>query len=207
MHRKPNKFKNQAYINFKEQVITFTPLKEQIIEGNVDLINASNDQVFVDFGFRTNIEVFQSELQLKIPLVLSLTKKCNYIKNCSQFNFKLTVLQHFFLNEILIQKYSWPNFMLLVKLFEKQKNTKKIQLKGRILNKIKGGYAISFTGLIGFLPKSHAFFRSTTKIGFGTSFYIISVNKSKKMFLLSQRRIGKILKRRLFLFVKQVKNV
>ena len=202
MNNKTHKFNNQAHINLKKHIITYTPLKEQIIEGNIDLINASNNQLLVDFGFRTNIEVFSSELQLRVPLSLSLTKKCNYIKKFSQFNFKLTVLQHFFLNEILIQKHSWLNFMLLVKVFKKQKNTKKYQLKGRILNETKGGYAIGFTGLVGFLPKSHAFLRSTKRIGLGTSFYIISVNKSKKTFLVSQRRIGKILKRRLSLLLK-----
>lgn len=202
MSSKTHKFNNQAYINFKKNIVTFAPLKEQTIEGSIDLINASNNQLFIDFGFRTNIEVFSAELQLRLPLVLSLTKKCNYIKKFSQFNFKLTVLQHFFLNEILIQKNSWINFMLLVKLFKKQKNTKKYQLKGRLLNETKGGFAVGFAGLIGFLPKSHAFIRSTKKIGFGTSFYIMSVNKSKKTFLVSQRRIGKILKRRLTLLVK-----
>lgn len=194
---KTHKFNNSPYFSFKSFNLLFNPLKKQTIEGQIEFVTNQNSLIFIDFGFGTKIESFSSEILLRIPNFLSLAKKCNYIKNFSCFNFKIIVLQNFFLNETLIKKHCKFNFKLLLLIFIKQKSPKKFCFKGRVLNKTKNGFSIGLGGLIGFLPKTASFSKLSAKLGLISIFYIFSIDKLKQKIVLSQKQIGVVLKKRL----------
>jgi ribosomal protein S1 len=61
---------------------------------------------------------------------------------------------------------------------------KKIFIKGRILNDIKGGFAVGSIGLICFLPKSRAF---NCKVGYVYSFLIFSIDNYRHSFVLYRK--------------------
>jgi ribosomal protein S1 len=194
---KKHKFNSNTYKLFKNSITCFGPLQKRIIEGKIDVIISKDKLVFIDFGFLNEIESFLTELSLRIPEFFCLTTKCNFIKKFSSFEFKVVVLQSFFLNETIIKKHYFLNFNVFLFIFLKQKQKKKRYIKGRILNLTKGGYSIGVCGFVGFLPNSHTLLKLSKSIGIINSFYIITINKKKKNFIFSQRRMEKILKRRL----------
>jgi DNA-directed RNA polymerase subunit E'/Rpb7 len=194
---KIHKLNSNINKSFKNSIICFSPQKKRIIEGKIDIITFYNSSVYIDFGFRAEIESFLSELLLRIPSFLSITAKCNFLKRSSLFEFKLIALQSFFLHEIIIEKHYLINFNLFIFLFSKQKMNKKRYIKGRVLNLTKGGYCIGISGFVGFLPNSHTFLKLKKVVGAKNNFYIIKIDKKKQSFVLSQRHLDKIVKRRL----------
>jgi hypothetical protein len=193
---KIHKLNNTINNSFKGSISFFSPQKI-IIEGKVNLITFYNNLVYIDFGFRTEIEPFLSELLLRIPSFLSIRSKCNFLKIFSSFEFKVIVLQSYFFHETIIKKYYLIEFNLFIFLFLKQKINKKRYIKGRILNLTKGGYCIGVCGFVGFLPNSQTFLKLKKSVGIKSSFYIIKIDKKKQSFVISQRRIDKIIKRRI----------
>lgn len=77
------------------------------------------------------------------------------------------------------------------------KQSRKRYVKGRLLNLTRGGYCIGIFGFIGFLPNSHTFLKISKSIGVKNNFYIIKIDNNKKSFIISQRHMDKIFKRRL----------
>jgi hypothetical protein len=194
-----NKF-NQKVLNiFKKSVQCFGPLHKRFTKGKIEII-FSNNLLFIEFGFKYKLECFASDLKLRIPNFFSLKGKFTYIQKQNLINFNILVLQSFFFNETLIFKKKKLTNILEFKLFyllwsKLRKN--KFFLKGRILNALKGGFSVGFLGFIAFLPKSHALY---AHVGCHNAFYILAVNLEKQTFIVSQKRIDKIVKRRLLKF-------
>lgn len=196
---KHNKFSKKTFSEFKKSVQCFGPIKKRFTKGKIE-VAFINELLLVDFGFKRKIEYFAIELKLRLPNFASLRQKCNYIQKQSFINFNIVVLQSFFFNETLIVQKKKKTNMIKFKLFyflwfklKKNKN----YIKGRILNAIKGGFAVGFVGYIAFLPKSHSLH---AHVGCYNVFYIIAVNLEKQTFIVSQKRIDKIVKRRLLKF-------
>lgn len=192
-----NKFRNYACNFFKQSVFSYSlDLQNLKFEGAFDVV-LKNKFVLVDFGLQTPVELFLSETQTLMPKVTTLLVRCNLIKHFKYFHFRLIVLQNFFLREIFIKKNAALTFKLIVNLFLKQRSIKKFYIKGRILNLVRGGYSVGVGGLIGFLPASHSCKTLAYKLGELSSFYVASLNKLQKKFVLSQRRIARIVKKKL----------
>jgi|688.fasta_scaffold718842_1 ribosomal protein S1 len=168
--------------------------KQKLTEGKITNIQFSNNLCFIDFGFKAEIEIFFNELNLRIPKLSSVVQQCNFIKQYSILRFKITNLNNFFLNKIEIKlKKTKLSSKILFYILLKQKK-KRIFLKGRLINVIRGGFSVGLCGYIAFLPKSHSFFKFLGKV---TLFFLLSLNFIRKSFVVSQRSITKIVKRRL----------
>ena len=79
---------------------------------------------------------------------------------------------------------NYKNISFLLRILN-QIYKKKFCIKGRILNDVKGGFAVGSIGLICFLPKSRAF---DCKVGFVYSFSILSIDSYRNSFVLFQKR-------------------
>ena len=203
---KTNKFVTKPLKTFKNSVRCFNPLQKRIIQGKIHFATFSNNLLFIDFGFKQEAECFLHELNLRLPNTLSLRDKCNYIKSNSLIEFDIVSLQTFFFNKILIKKrrqiMSFKTFYDILCL-DKQKVKarkktrqvhKKILLKGRFFNPIRGGYAVGIYGHIAFLPLSHAVFKNFGQLNL---FYFLSVDFKKENVIISQKKITSILKKQL----------
>lgn len=194
-------FYNKILKNFKESsAITLIPSfnstkkKQKFIEGKIHVCKFSNNLLFIDFGYKYEIEIFSYELNLRIPKPNSITNQCSFIKNYSFVQFNIVVFHTFFLNNFTIKiKKEKLSTKILFYILLKQKQ-KKIFLKGRIIDIIRGGFSVGICGYIAFLPKSHSFFKFLGKLTF---FYLLSVNFVRKSFVVSQKNINKTIKRRL----------
>nr|YP_009476612.1 ribosomal protein S1 [Chroomonas placoidea]AVM81105.1 ribosomal protein S1 [Chroomonas placoidea] len=136
---------------------------------------------------------------MRIPDSLSLKEKCNYIKSLSLIEFNIVLLRNFFLNKVLIEKkknnIDFKMFSFLFFLQQKRKNKqKKYYVKGRILNRIRGGFAIGISGYIGFLPLSHTLLKHFGRV---TLFHMLSIDTEKRILMISQMKINGILRRQL----------
>jgi len=191
---KIHKFNSKLYTSYKDSTRYLIPKAPQLVEGVVDAFTAHNDSILIDFGFKREVESVSSELTPYLSNSISLTEKCNHIQKLNSFEFKILVLQHFFLNETLIKKRFFINFNILFWLLSREK---KRYLKCRILNVIKGGYSVGVGGFVGFLPYSCAFLNFSKKIGSITICRVTAINKNKERFVVSQKRIDTILKRQL----------
>lgn len=166
------------------------------MEGKIQYISKNTHIISIDFGFKQDLESFFTELMITIPTFESLNETCNYIQRFSIITFKILVLQNFFLNEILIKKTIFLDFKLFLFLFSKQRKSKKIYFKSRILNVIRGGFCIGTCGFTGFLPKSQSALKFQ-KVGSITICFILNIDKIKKSLLVSQYKTIKITQRRL----------
>lgn len=203
---KKNKFIIKTFKIFKNSIRCFNPLEKRTIQGKIHFITFSNNLLFIDFGFKQEVECFTNELNLRIPNNLSLKEKCNYIKYLSLIEFDIILLQTFFFNKILIKKkqktISFKTFSDLLFLDKKKnKSRKKIKqinkkslIKGRFFNSIKGGFAIGIYGHIAFLPLSHAVFKNFGQLSL---FYFLFVDSKKQNAIVSQKKITGILKKQL----------
>lgn len=194
-----SKFITKTFKTFKKSVRCFIPLQKRTIQGKIHFVTFSNNLLFVDFGFKYEIESFENELKLCIPNDLSLKEKCNYIKTLSFIEFNIIVLRNFFLNKILIEKrknnLDFKIFSFVFFLQQKRKSKqKRYYIKGRILNRIKGGFAVGISGYVGFLPLSHGLLKNFGRI---TLFYILSIDLEKSILVVSQMKINGILRRQL----------
>jgi ribosomal protein S1 len=201
MNLQKTNFYNKILNNFKESTalsllpsFISTKKKQKFIEGKIYVCKFSNKLFFIDFGYKYEIEIFSHELNLRLPVLNSITKQCNYVKKYSSIQFNIMVFHNFFLNNFDIKtKKLKLSTKILFYILLKQKR-KRIFLKGRIIDIIRGGFSVGVCGYITFLPKSHAFFKSLGKLGF---FYLLSANFARKSFIVSQRHIHKTIKRRL----------
>jgi len=191
---KIHKFNTKLYTCHKNSVQHLIPQPQQLVEGVLDAFTSHNGFVLIDFGFKREIESVSSELISYLSKSNSLTDKCNRAQKVSYFEFKILVLQHFFLNETLIKKRFFLNFNVFFWLLSREK---KRYLKCRILNVIKGGYSVGVGGFVGFLPYSRSFLNFSKRIGSITTCRVIAINKGKERFVVSQKRIDTILKRQL----------
>lgn len=201
MNIKKLNFYNKILNNFKESsaltlLPSFTPIqkKQKFIEGKLHACTFSNNLFFVDFGYKYEIELFGHELNLRIPKLNSIIKQCSYIKRYTFIQFNIKTFHTFFLNnfEIKTKKIKLSTKILFYILLKQKK--KKIFLKGRIVDFIRGGFSVGICGYVAFLPKSHSFFKF---LGKTTFFYLLSVNFARKSFVVSQKYINKTIKRRL----------
>lgn len=201
MNIEKTNFYNKILKTFKESSpLTLLPSfistkkKQKFIEGKLHVCKFSNNLFFIDFGYKYEIEIFGYELNLRLSKLTSIIKQCAFIKRYSVIHFKIIVFHTFFLNNFDIKtKKLKLSTKILFYILLKQKR-KKIFLKGRTLDIIRGGYSVGICGYIAFLPKSHAFFKLLGKITF---FYLLSVNFARKSFVVSQKYINKTIKRRL----------
>ena len=195
---KKSKFTVKTFKTFKKSFRCFIPLQKRNIQGKIHFVTFSSKLFFIDFGFKYEIESFAHELKLCTENSLSLKSRCNYIKSLSFVEFNITVLRDLFLNKILIEKKNFKiGFKFFCSLLQKQKELdkqKKVYIKGRILNQIRGGFAVGISGYIAFLPLSHALLKSFGRAEF---FYLLSVDLKKPGLVISQRRVDSILKRKL----------
>lgn len=201
-----NKFITKTLKIFKNSIRCFSPLHKRSLEGKIHFITLSNDLLFIDFGFKYEVECFTNELHLRIPKTLSLKNKCNYIKSLSLITFEIIFLQSFFFNKILIKKKKKIMNLKVFRdifLLDKKKNKyrkknrqthKKSFVKGRFLNIIRGGFSIGIFGHIVFLPSSHALFKSFGQLSL---FYFLFVDLKKCNAIVSQRKITGVLKKQL----------
>lgn len=194
-----NKYRYNTLKNFKLSVCCFIPFNQRLIKGKIHLISLSNDILFLDFGFKHEVEIFRNELKIRIKLT-SLTETCNYIKPISMVQFNIITLETFFFNKILIEKQKniihLKLFYFLLFLQNKNK-PKKYYIKGRLLNRIKGGFAVGICGYIAFLPLSHSLFKKLGTFGGMSLFYVLTVDIEKQVFVISQSRIDSLFKKRL----------
>ena len=127
-------------------------------------------------------KTFSLSLGVKYKVLLEIEKKKAYKKfyeleiiqietsfSCIFFKFK--------------QKFNKSLFLLLKILSHIYKQ--KIFIRGRVLNDLKGGFAVGSIGLIFFLPKSRAF---GCKVGFIYNFSILSIDSYRNSFILFQKR-------------------
>lgn len=188
-----NSFKESSALTLLPSFIS-TKKKQKLIEGKIHNCKLSNNLLFIDFGFKYEIEIFSTELHLRIPQFQSVLNQCNFVKQHSILNFNIIVLHTFFLNNFDIKtKKSKLSSKTLFYILLKQKR-KKIFLKGRIIDSIKGGFSVGICSYIAFLPNSHSFLKYMGKITF---FFLLSVNFARKSFVVSQRNINKTIKRKL----------
>lgn len=200
---KKSKFTIKTFKALKKSFRCFIPLQKRNIQGKIHFITFSNKLFFIDFGFKYEIESFANELKLRIPNDLSLKMKCNFIKTLSFVEFNLIILRNFFLNKVLIEtkknNIDFKIFSFLFFLQQKCKMTKKTKqkkyyIKGRILNQIRGGFAVGICGYIAFMPASQVLLKN---FGSVTFFYILSVDLEKHILVISQRKINGLLRRQL----------
>lgn len=201
-----NKFITKTLKNFKSSIRCFSPFHKRSLEGKIHYITLSNDLLFIDFGFKYEVECFTNELNLRISKTSSLKNKCNYIKSLSFITFEITSLHSFFFNKILIKKKKkLMNFKVFRDIFllDKKKNkyrkknrqiNKKSFVKGRFLNVIRGGFSIGIFGHVVFLPLSQASFKSFGQLSL---FYFLFVDLKKYNAIVSQKKIKSLLKKQL----------
>lgn len=206
MIKKNNKFVTKTFLNFKKSIRCFNPLQKRTILGKIHFVRLLNNLLFIDFGFKQEVECFTHELNLRIPNKLSLKEKCNYIKSASFIEFKIIFLQSFFFNKILIkkiQKIMNLNAFRDIFYIDIKKNRyrkkrrqlkRKVLIKGRFFNPIRGGFAIGVFGHIVFLPLSHAVFKCFGQL---TLFYFLFIDFEKRNIIVSQKKITSLLKKQL----------
>jgi ribosomal protein S1 len=128
-------------------------------------------------------KTFSISLGIKYKVLLERDKKKSYKK---LYELKIIQLETSF--SCIFFKFqqevntTFSSLLIMIKHIQK----KKILLTGRVLNDIKGGFAVGSIGLICFLPKSRAF---NCKVGFVYSFLILSVDNHRHSFVLSQKRL------------------
>jgi hypothetical protein len=169
------------------------------VKGKTHFITVSNDILYLDFGFKHEVEVFKNEFRTRLSSTLSINKLCNYIKPISTVLFNIVALESFFFHKILIETQknhiNLQLFYFLLLLQNKNQNKPiKYYIKGRFLNPLKGGLAIGVCGYVSFLPLSHALFK---KFGLCALFYILSIDIEKKIFVVSQSKIDIRLRKQL----------
>ncbi|YP_001874768.1 hypothetical protein HAM_015 (mitochondrion) [Hemiselmis andersenii] len=191
---KIHKFNSKSYMYCKDSTRYLIPVSPQLVEGSIEAFTVHNSFVLIDFGFKREIELFSSEFIPHSFNSLSLTEKFNSLQKLNFFEFKVLVLEHFFLNETLIKKSFFLNFNIFFWLLSREK---KRYVKCRILNVLKGGYSVGIGGFVGFLPYSRSFLNYSKRIGFITTCRVTAINISKKRFVVSQKRIDTIFKRQL----------
>jgi hypothetical protein len=198
-----NKFlKNSKYFSktakiFKLSICCFIPLQKRVIYGKIHFITSSNNILFIDFGLNYEAEFFFKELKLRIPNTFSLTKTCFFLKNVSFFEFKIVLLATFFLSKVLIERKTHTvdlKFFYFLFFSQQKYKQKRYYMKGRFLNFVKGGFSVSASGFISFLPLSHKRFKQFGKI---SCFYILSVDTENRTFVVSQAKVDSFLQKQL----------
>lgn len=191
-----HKFQKKNLKNLKSNLGCFSFFSKRNIKGKINFF-FYNNKISLDFGFKNSIECFENELQFRLPNFQSLKDQCNYFKNVSFIIFRTLNLDSFFFQKILItlkkQKRFLLDFQVLYFVWYRLMFNRNF-IRGRVIHFLKGGFAIGFFGYIAFLPNSHAF---GPRLGLYEMFYFMSFNLEKKTFIVSQKRINKIIKRRL----------
>ena len=114
MNLQKTNFYNKILNNFKESTalsllpsFISTKKKQKFIEGKIYVCKFSNKLFFIDFGYKYEIEIFSHELNLRLPVLNSITKQCNYVKKYSSIQFNIMVFHNFFL---IFKRFKWVRF-------------------------------------------------------------------------------------------------
>lgn len=199
MTSKKNKFINQTYQAFKKSSLCFSPLQNRTVQGKAHFIMFSNDLVLVDFGFKSEVQFLTNELHLHVYKLRSFREKISHIQKYAIVEFNILTLQSSFFRDVSIQSQKRVIDFKFFQLYFVQQQQKKIKrkspsVKGRLLNSIRGGFSVGICGYIAFLPLSHSLHKDFGKMSL---FHILAINPERSTFVVSQKKMDKILRERL----------
>jgi ribosomal protein S1 len=183
------KFLKDDYILLKKHLNCFSLFNNRALEGFVYI---TNNDTFIDIGFKY--------------IVKTNNNNNNNNNDNKYFTFlKILRLETLF-NDSEIDYLSIKNninYKLNWSFIKKAFNIKCI-LNGRILNPIKDGFSVGICGFIGFLSRKDII---VSNVKFKSVFNIISVDISKKTFVVSQKQLDKAIFRVLFKLSSQISYI
>ncbi len=181
-----SKFNKNSLFFFKSYQSCFTSFNNRIFESFIYFLKY---RCFLDLGFNTLIE-YKSIINYKSILLLKVINTKTLFEN---------ILIYSFLNQNkLIYDCIWY--------FIKKCYFNGCFLKGRILDTLENGFSVGICGTIGHLPQNDSVLIDSNKNLKTNLFYIISIDFTKKTYILSQENVLQQSKN-IFLKLLKIKNL